>query len=153
MTPTLAATIAQSGLFPPTLSALLAEIQERFHQAHRCQGCGVDEGMQHIEVCPLWRKANGLEAKPSGVSILNLKEGDTVRANELIAACRAVGIKVLGDAVADDGMESDARLTAARAESARLREALTKIATQVQLGTFAHYTIKEALAPQAGADA
>ncbi len=61
----LPATVRDSGLFPPTLSALLAEIQERFHIAHRCQGCGVDEGMRHIEACPLWRKANGMSGMRS----------------------------------------------------------------------------------------
>ncbi len=59
--------------------------------------------------------------------LLNLHPGVTIRANELIAACRAVGIRILGDAVADDGMESDARLTAARAEAGRLRKTLTEI--------------------------
>ncbi len=51
-----------------------------------------------------------------GIRQLNINKGDFVRANELIAVCRAVGIRVLGDAVADDGMESDARLTEARQE-------------------------------------
>lgn len=55
---------------------------------------------------------------------LNLRSGDFVRVNELIAAMRAMGIRVLGDAVADDGMESDARLTAAHARIAGLTKAL-----------------------------
>lgn len=44
------------GPAPDSINSLCEKIKNKVRDAHRCQGCGVDEGAEHRDGCPLLRR-------------------------------------------------------------------------------------------------